>query len=58
MRHRLKERIWKWIAWHLPKELVNWCYCRVAAHATGGEYGNTVVPELGMMDAWKRWDTA
>jgi len=45
-----------WVAWHLPRELVAWCYCRVGAHATTGEYGDTIVPELSMLDALRRWD--
>lgn len=44
------------IAWRLPRRLVMWCYIRVGAHATTGRYENTVVPELSMMDALKRWD--
>jgi len=28
------------------------------AHATTGEYGSTVVPELTAMDALKRWEGA
>ncbi len=43
------------IVWKLPKRLVMWGYIRVAAHATTGKYGNTVVPELSMMEALKRW---
>jgi hypothetical protein len=53
-----REAFVRWIAWHLPHELVMWCYFRVAAHATTGEYSKTVAPELSMMDAIKRWDTA
>ena len=53
---RRKEKVVRWVAWHLPKTLVMWCYMRVAAHATTGQYGNTNVAELGMMDAIKRWD--
>ncbi len=26
------------------------------AHATQGKYGTTIVPELSMMDAIKRWE--
>lgn len=44
------------IAWKLPRRLVMWCYFRVAAHATTGEYENTVTCDLTMMDAVKRWD--
>jgi hypothetical protein len=43
------------IAWHLPRRLIMWCYIRVAAHATTGEYSGTVVPDLTMMEALKRW---
>ena len=52
----IKEKIWMWLVRLLPKTLVMWCYVRVAAHATTGEYSNTVVPELTMMDALKRWN--
>lgn len=51
-----REALLRSVAWHLPRELVMWCYMRVAAHATTGKFGNTIVPELGMMDAVKRWD--
>jgi hypothetical protein len=44
------------IAWRLPRELVMWCYVRVASHATTGQFSDTVVPELGMVDALHRWD--
>lgn len=45
------------IVWRLPERLVMWAYIRVGAHATTGQYGNTVVPELTMMDALDRWPT-
>lgn len=49
------EKIWIWIAWKLPKDLVKWASIRLIASATTGKYGNTVVPELTAMDALKRW---
>lgn len=52
----VKEKIAIWIAWRLPRYLVMWCYMRVGAHATTGAFGNTIVPELSMMDAIKRWE--
>ena len=52
------EKFWRWIAWHLPRRLVTWCYCRVIAHATTGQYGNTDPSELPVMEAWNRWDLA
>lgn len=46
----------KWLAWRLPRPVVKWAFVRVAAAATTGVYERTVVPELSMMDALKRWD--
>lgn len=45
----------RWVAWKLPHRLVMWCGYRIGAHATTGQYGNQVVPELNFMDAMKRW---
>lgn len=53
---RRREAAVMWVAWHLPRRLVMWCWYRVGAHATTGEYGNTNPSELLMMDAIKRWD--
>lgn len=60
--HNIRHEAGKWrdslirkIVWRLPKRLVMWSYIRVAAYATTGEYSDTVVPELSMMDALKRW---
>ncbi len=50
-------KLYIFIAWMLPKELVKWCAVRLFAHATVGEYKNTIVPELTAMDALKRWET-
>ena len=47
-----------WIAWKLPKWLVMLATVRLIAHATAGEYGSTVVPELKAVDALQRWETA
>lgn len=58
MMSHMKERFWMWLAWKLPKPLVNWATVRLFAHATTGQYGHTVVPELTAMDALKRWETA
>ncbi len=45
-----------WIAWKLPKKVVYFAAIRLIAFATTGEYGSTVVPELGAMDAIRRWE--
>jgi hypothetical protein len=54
----MKEKVCIWIAWHLPSCLVTWCFSRVVAYATTGEYSNQVVPELAAVDALKRWSEA
>lgn len=54
----VKDKIQMWFAWRLPKWLVKWAAVRLVAHATTGEYGSTVVPELTAMDALKRWEGA
>ena len=43
---KLKEKICIKLAWMLPRRLVMWCAARVGAHATTGQYGTTVVPDL------------
>ncbi len=55
---RIGDKLAMFIAWRLPKRLVMWCAVRVGAHATTGEYGSQIVPELTVMDALQRWDTA
>ena len=52
---RVPEAVARWIAWHLPKEVVKWCFYRMAAHATTGKYGNTLVPGLTWETIAKRW---
>ena len=54
--NRRAEQVLRWLVWRLPKVVVMWCYIRVGAHATTGQYGNTVVTDLTMMEALKRWD--
>jgi hypothetical protein len=53
---KTRDKFSMWVAWHLPHRVVMWAAIRVAAYATTGKYGNTVVPELTAMDAVQRWD--
>lgn len=39
----------------LPRKVVYWCAIRLGAYATTGKYGNTVVTELDLMEAIKRY---
>lgn len=50
------EKLCKWAAWRLPRRLAYWAAVRVAAHATTGEHGDTVVPELTAVEALRRWE--
>lgn len=52
----MREVIVRKIAWALPRDLVMWCAIRLIAHATQGQYSNQIVPELGAMEALKRWE--
>lgn len=51
----MREKVVRWIAWHLPRGIVYWCSIRLIANATTGEYSNQIVPNLGAMDALQRW---
>jgi hypothetical protein len=54
--NKLRDSLIQKIAWRLPKRLVMWSYIRVVAHATTGQYSDTVVPEITATEALKRWD--
>ena len=48
----MRENLYRWLAWKLPRGLVYWCYIRVAATVTtDGPMTRIPVPEIGMMDA-------
>jgi hypothetical protein len=49
------EKLWIWMAWRMPKELVRWCGVRIGANATTGEHSRQDVPELSFLDAMRRW---
>lgn len=51
------DKVWKAIAWKLPRRLIYWCFIRVGAHGTTGAYGNTVVGSEGtqFLELLKRW---
>jgi hypothetical protein len=52
---RKRQAIPRKIAWMLPRSVAMWAYIRIGAHATTGQYADTIVPELGMMEALERW---
>ena len=50
------EKIWIWIAWRLPKELVKWAFIRLAVNASASEiYKDTEVPTITLLDALGVW---
>jgi hypothetical protein len=55
--YKWKDVVARKIAWLLPQRIVTWCFVRVVAHATTGKYGNTIVPELGAMEALGRYES-
>ena len=52
----VKEGLTMWVAWHLPRYLVMWCYIRVVAHASTGQFDDTNFHNLSIVTALKRWD--
>ena len=52
---KLKENALVWLVWRLPKKLVSWCYIRVHANATSGQY-NDHPDDVNWHTALKRWD--
>ena len=51
------EKFIQWLAWKMPKRLAYWAAIRIISYATTGPYGNTIVPELTVTEALKRWNT-
>jgi len=52
------DKIYIWIAWHLPKVVVKWCAIRMSAFATRGLYSSMDVSDLRIIDALDRWNLA
>lgn len=54
--NKIVDKVWMWIAWHLPKRLVMWSAVRLFANATTGKYSNTETTALKAVDALQRWN--
>jgi hypothetical protein len=53
----ITEKLFWWIAFHLPEKIVYFATIRLVAYATGDEkYKHTIVPELPAMEAIGRWE--
>lgn len=55
-RSKMFERMLIFIAWHMPRELVRWCFFRVFAHGTTGVFGRECPSDTRAMDLAKRWE--
>lgn len=53
---RARERAAMWLAWRMPRWLAYWCFVRIAAHGTTGEWSGSVPDQLSVMEAMRRWD--
>lgn len=49
------EKLWLWLAWRLPRELVRWASVRLMTHATTTEYATKAVSEVSILDALRAW---
>ncbi len=58
MSETMKDKIWMWIVWKLPKTLIKWAAVRLMAHATTGQYGTCNTPSTTIIEALQRWETA
>ena len=54
-REKMMERLVTTIVWRLPRWVVYWATIRLFAHATTGRYSSTVVTDLKVGEALKRW---
>lgn len=55
-RYKARGRVVRAVVWRLPHEVIMWSAVRLIAHGTTGAYSGTVVSELAVMEALKRWD--
>jgi hypothetical protein len=49
------DKLSRWIANHLPRDVIYFAAIRLMAHATQGRWGTQVVPDLTVIVALDRW---
>lgn len=54
-REKWTERLLMWIAWHLPRTLVGYCYVRVAAEASCGKFHDREMGTITAVEAYLAW---
>ena len=52
-----KDKFFMWLVWKLPNRIVFWAAMRVWTYGTIGKYGDTIVSELTVIEAMKRWES-
>jgi hypothetical protein len=52
----MRERVIRWIVWHMPRSVIYWAGVRLWAHGTQGAWGNTEAPTLRVDQALRRWE--
>lgn len=52
---RIKEKVYMWLAWRIPKTLAYWVFVRVFSNATTGAWSNEEVPGVTCEQAMRRW---
>ena len=52
---KLKEKVYKWVAYKLPKLLVTWVGWRLMVHASSGKWRLQGLKKLTMDEVMERW---
>ncbi len=52
----MKDRIWRWLASLLPKQLVYFAAIRMWAHATSGKWSDEDAPSVTFNQGVSRWE--
>lgn len=50
------DRLARWIAWKLPRDVVRWAFIRATAYAAQGRWSKTLVPGLAWDTIIRRWE--
>jgi hypothetical protein len=51
----MKEKLWTWLAYHLPKSLVYWAAVRVFADVSCHELSSHEVARITVLEVMKAW---
>jgi hypothetical protein len=51
------DKLWRTLAWIMPKKLVYWCSIRLGSHVTTSyEHREVVAPDLTLLAALQQWE--